>query len=129
MTLKPAVDFHMLDLEFRLGACARRRPRRGNEDAVRFSRRGRGPGVRTRLIRFRPGAVAPDIFVHDYWEEVYLLSGRLVTGCDGDGNGGTGFDAPSYACRPPNTQHGPFTSVDGCVFFEIQYYPGANDGS
>jgi hypothetical protein len=32
--------------------------------------------------------------------------------------------APSYACGPPSTEHGPFTSAQGCVFFEIQYYIG-----
>ncbi len=84
-------------------------------------------GVRTRLIRFQPGTVAPDIFLHDYWEEVYLISGGLVTGCDASGQGGEVFSAPAFACRPPGTPHGPFTSPDGCVFFEIQYYlnPGA----
>ena len=72
-------------------------------------------GVRTRLIRFRPGTVANDVFVHDYWEEVYLIDGHLNVG-------GDDFHAPSYACRPPGTPHGPFASPKGCVFFEIQYY-------
>ena len=83
-------------------------------------------GVRTRLIRFQPGTVAPDVFVHDYWEEVYLISGTLVNGCDATGQGGKPFTAPAYACRPPGTEHGPFTSAEGCIFFEIQYYVGAN---
>ena len=30
-------------------------------------------GVRTRLIRFQPGTVAASEFLHDYWEEVYLI--------------------------------------------------------
>lgn len=85
-------------------------------------------GVRTRLIRFLPGTIAPDLFLHDYWEEVYLISGRLITGCDASGQGGTAFEAPSYACRPPGTPHGPFTSIEGCIFFEIQYYYGNPDG-
>lgn len=86
-------------------------------------------GVRTRLIRFQPGTVAPNVFLHDYWEEVYLISGNLVNACDAQGAGGTEFTAPSYACRPPGTEHGPFTSENGCVFFEIQYYIGGADGS
>ena len=86
-------------------------------------------GVRTRLIRFQPGTVAPNLFVHDYWEEVYLISGKLVNGCDAQGVGGTEFTAPAYACRPPGTEHGPFTSTEGCTFFEIQYYVGDTDGS
>lgn len=79
-------------------------------------------GVRTRLIRFDPGTVAPMEFVHDYWEEVYLLSGTLISGCDAEGGGGSAQSAPAYACRPPGTVHGPFAAPEGCVFFEIQYY-------
>ncbi|WP_425093302.1 cupin domain-containing protein [Tropicimonas sp. S265A] len=79
-------------------------------------------GVRTRLIRFQPGTIAPDTFLHDYWEEVYLMEGTLIMGCDPDGTGGARHSAPGYACRPPGTPHGPFASPDGCVFFEIQYY-------
>ncbi|TMM50752.1 cupin domain-containing protein [Sulfitobacter sabulilitoris] len=74
-----------------------------------------GRGVRTRLIRFLPGTVAPDVFVHDYWEEVYLIDGDLTAA-------GQDHGAPSYACRPPGTPHGPFASLGGCLFFEIQYY-------
>lgn len=72
-------------------------------------------GVRTRLIRFRPGTVASSEFLHDYWEEVYLITGHLNAA-------GEDFYAPAYACRPPGTPHGPFASPEGCVFFEIQYY-------
>lgn len=79
-------------------------------------------GVRTRLIRFQPGTVAPDEFLHDYWEEVYLIDGTLIMGCDASGNGGSAHQAPGYACRPPGTPHGPFASPKGCLFFEIQYY-------
>ena len=81
-----------------------------------------GRGVRTRLIRFRPGTVAPAVFVHAYWEEVYLIEGTLIAGCDAEGRGGTAFSAPGYACRPPGTEHGPFAAPEGCLFFEIQYY-------
>jgi hypothetical protein len=72
-------------------------------------------GVRTRLIRFKPGTVADMQFLHDYWEEVYLIEGHLNAA-------GEDFHAPSYACRPPGTPHGPFASPEGCLFFEIQYY-------
>src|SRR5271168_2967829 len=37
-------------------------------------------GNRTRLLRFAPGAFTTEPFVHDYWEEVYLISGDLVVG-------------------------------------------------
>ena len=72
-------------------------------------------GVRTRLIRFQPGAVVNSEFLHDYWEEVYLIEGHLNVA-------GENFYAPSYACRPPGTPHSPFASPKGCSFLEIQYY-------
>ena len=40
----------------------------------------RKAGNRTRLLRFRPGAYTTAPFVHDYWEEVYLISGDLTVG-------------------------------------------------
>lgn len=85
--------------------------------------------LRTRLIRFQPEIVAPNFVLHDDREAVYPISGKLVNGCDASGAQGTEFAAPSCACRPPGTPHGPFTSKDGCVFLEIQHYMGAADGS
>ena len=35
------------------------------------------------------------------------------------------FKPPTYACRPPHTDHGPSKSVSGCVMFEIHYYDPA----
>jgi hypothetical protein len=35
-------------------------------------------GSRTRLLRFDPGIYTTAPFVHDYWEEVFLLSGDLM---------------------------------------------------
>lgn len=129
MVLKPPVPFHMLDPDTGW------EPVHGGAPGVEQKMLSGAldedakTGVRTRLIRFRPGTVAPNVFVHDYWEEVYLIAGTLVNGCDAHGAGGTAFDAPAYACRPPGTDHGPFTSAGGCVFFEIQYYTGTGDGS
>jgi hypothetical protein len=79
-------------------------------------------GSRTRLLRFAPGAFTTRPFVHDHWEEVYLVSGELAVGSDGAGKGGESFSAPTYACRPPGVFHGPFSSRDGCLLFEIHYY-------
>src|SRR3546814_12605454 len=58
-------------------------------------------GNRTRLLRFRPGAFTTEPFVHDYWAEVYLVSGDLNVGNDADGTGGEKLSADPYACRPP----------------------------
>ena len=82
-------------------------------------------GSRTRLLRFDPGVYTTEPFVHDHWEEVYLVSGDLTVGNDANGEGGEPFDAGTYACRPPGALHGPFKSENGCVLFEIHYYDPA----
>ncbi len=79
-------------------------------------------GSRSRLLRFKPGVYTTAPFVHEYWEEVYLVSGDLVVGNDGQGKGGTPFPPNTYACRPPGAAHGPFRSDTGCLLFEIHYY-------
>ena len=79
-------------------------------------------GNRTRLLRFRPGVYTVSPFVHDYWEEVYLISGDLIVGSDADGTGGEKFAPTTYACRPPGAIHGPFRSETGCLLLEIHYY-------
>jgi len=79
-------------------------------------------GTRTRLLRFDPGVFTTAPFVHEYWEEVYLVSGDLTVGNDAEGNGGESFAAPTYACRPPGAFHGPFRSDGGCLLLEIHYF-------
>src|SRR3954466_16213221 len=79
-------------------------------------------GSRTRLLRFDPGVYTTAPFVHDHWEEVYLMSGDLIVGKDTSGKGGEPFEAPTYACRLPGVYHGPFKSERGCMLFEIHYY-------
>lgn len=79
-------------------------------------------GNRTRLLRFAPGVFTTQPFVHDYWEEVYLVSGDLTVGNDAQGNRGENFRQHTYACRPPGVYHGPFKSEGGCVLMEIHYY-------
>ena len=73
-------------------------------------------------MRFEPGIFTTAPFVHDYWEEVYLLSGDLTVGNDAQGNGGTPFAANTYAVRPPGAGHGPFKSERGCLLLEMHYY-------
>lgn len=79
-------------------------------------------GSRTRLLRFRPGAYTTAPFVHEYWEEVFLVSGDLVVGSDAQGSGGENFSAHTYACRPPGVFHGPFKSETGCLLLEVHYF-------
>lgn len=79
-------------------------------------------GSRTRLLRFHPGIFSTKPFVHEYWEEVYLLSGDLIVGNNENGEGGEAFQPNTYACRPPGVHHGPFKSEGGCVLLEFHYF-------
>lgn len=79
-------------------------------------------GTRTRLLRFAPGVFTTAPFVHEYWEEVYLVSGDLTIGVDAEGEGGESFSPHTYACRPPGAAHGPFKSEGGCLLLEIHYF-------
>ena len=79
-------------------------------------------GTRTRLLRIGPGVFTTEPFVHDHWEEVYLLEGDFIVGSDANGQGGETFTGPTYACRPPGAAHGPFKSNGGCLMYEIHYY-------
>lgn len=82
-------------------------------------------GSRTRFLRFAPGVYTTEPFVHDYWEEVYLVSGDLIVGSDEKGEGGEKFHPNTYACRPPGVYHGPFKSDGGCVLLEVHFYDPA----
>jgi hypothetical protein len=50
--------------------------------------------VVTTLLRIDAGAFSTEPFMHDHWEEVYLLQGDLIVGGDGAGQGGQSFAAP-----------------------------------
>jgi hypothetical protein len=79
-------------------------------------------GNRTRLLRFLPGVFTTKPFVHEYWEEVYLISGDLIVG---DAGNQETFAPNTYACRPPGVHHGPFKSATGCLLLEIHYFDPA----
>lgn len=75
-------------------------------------------GVATRILRFEPGTdTTPNgVQVHDFWEEVYVIEGSLT-----DLRLGETFPAGHFACRPPGMEHGPWTSSDGCLTYEVRY--------
>lgn len=79
-----------------------------------------GKGHRTRLLRFSPGAFTTQPFSHSYWEEVLLVEGDMAV-ADSDGAVHK-FTPLTYACRPPNTPHGPFRSTGGCLLYEVHYF-------
>ena len=72
-------------------------------------------GSRTRLLRFAPGVFTTKPFFHEYWEEIFQLSGTLTVG-------GQTYGPMTYACRPPHVYHGPFSSKEGCLLLEIHYF-------
>ncbi|HET9686764.1 MAG TPA: cupin, partial [Pseudolabrys sp.] len=61
-------------------------------------------------------------FVHEYWEEVFLVSGDLTVGNDEQGTGGESFTPNTYAVRPPGACHGHFKSNGGGMLLEIHYF-------
>ena len=79
-------------------------------------------GIRTRLLRFHADARSSEPFVHEYWEEVLLISGDLIVGSADGKAGEKTFEPYTYACRPPGVQHGPFRSEGGCLLVEVHYY-------
>ena len=75
---------------------------------------GEDEGVTTRFLRFEAGAGNDAVVTHDFWEEIYIVSGTLECG-------GRPYPAGSVAVRPPGMPHGPFHSATGCVSFEVRY--------
>ncbi len=73
-------------------------------------------GDYTRLLHFQPGVETHDRLIHDFWEEVFIAEGYLI-----DKTLGKKFTAGMYACRPPGMEHGPYSTPEGCVTFEVRY--------
>ena len=119
---KPHLEFHAVDMQGGWAtppgypAGIEQKILAGGLDEARRS------GSRTRLLRFAPGVFTTAPFVHDYWEEVFLVEGDLTVGNDAEGRGGEPFSPGTYACRPPGAVHGPFKSNSGCLLLEIHYY-------
>jgi hypothetical protein len=74
-------------------------------------------GSRTRLLRLEAGAFSTQPFVHDYYEEVFVISGDLIVK-------GQPYPPNTYACRPPQIPHGPIKSNTGCLMLEFHYFLG-----
>lgn len=70
----------------------------------------------TRMLRFEPGTVTTQTLRHDFWEEVWIVSGSIF-----DLRINREFTAGMYACRPPGMAHGPWESPEGCLTFEVRY--------
>jgi hypothetical protein len=119
---KPHLEFHRLDLNAGWETIEGYPPTIQQKILASDLDERHKMGSRTRLLRFERGAYTTVPFVHDHWEEVYLLSGDLTVGSDDQGRGGESFKSPTYACRPPGALHGPFSSKQGCTLYETHYY-------
>ncbi|MDI6895567.1 MAG: cupin domain-containing protein [Bacillota bacterium] len=105
------------EIEFSLLADAEWRAAEGYPPGVKEKVLANDPetGALTRLLRFEPGARTTQVLAHDFWEEVYILEGKLI-------QGESVFEQGSYACRPPGMLHGPYYAPEGCTTFEVRYY-------
>ncbi|MCK5778472.1 MAG: cupin domain-containing protein [Rhodospirillales bacterium] len=78
-------------------------------------------GAVTRITRWAAGTVSPEPSIHEWCEEVFIVSGTLSIGTPE--NEQDVLTTGTYAVRPPNVPHGPFFTKDGCVMVEFLYYP------
>jgi hypothetical protein len=119
---KPYLEFHAIDLSAGWEPVG---PDQGVEQKIlsggldEANRRGSV----TRLLRMLPGTVTSEVLRHEFWEEVYVMSGdyRIL---DKD-SGATIEEFPAggaYACRPPGKDHGPFATNNGAMLIEIRYF-------
>lgn len=109
---RPELEFHAPRGEWR------RPPGLQSEGIVeQILSRDAASGSYTRILRFEPGADTSrdGVQVHDFWEEVYIVSGDLT-----DLRLREAFTAGMYACRPPGMPHGPWRSEGGAVMIEFR---------
>ena len=74
-------------------------------------------GSYTRLLKFPPIDNTELTLTHEFWEEVYLVSGTLHDIAKNET-----YLPGYYACRVPGMVHGPYNIPYGAVTFEIRYY-------
>ena len=74
-------------------------------------------GSVSRLLKYEPGTVTNDVLQHDFYEEIYVLSGTLI-----DMGKNLTLKAGYYGYRRPGMVHGPYSSPDGMMTFEIRNY-------
>lgn len=92
-------------------------------DAVGISEKmlagGLDQGVRTRLLKLEAGTQTPAAHAHDYWEEIYIISGSMFVGTPDGGE--RRVTAPAYACREPGFMHGPVRTDEDCLLIEFSW--------
>ena len=61
-------------------------------------------GAETRITRWAAGTISGSLSVHDWCEEVFIVSGTLSIGTPEDEE--KTLEAGTYAVRPPHVPHG-----------------------
>ncbi len=74
-------------------------------------------GSVTRLLKYEPGTVFSEVLSHDFYEEIYVLSGTLI-----DKGKNLTLKAGYYGYRHPGMKHGPYSSPDGMMTLEMRNY-------
>ncbi len=82
-------------------------------------------GKRTRLLKLDAGCQTPAAHAHDYWEEIYVISGSMIEGTAETGE--KRAVAPAFASREPGFVHGPVRTDEECLLIEFSWFPDAND--
>jgi len=95
------------------------RPVEGEPEGVyeKILSRDEETGSYTRLLKFAPGLKLTEVLAHDFWEEVYIISGVLI-----DTRKKLTFGPGFYACRPPGMLHGPYEIPIGCTTLETRTF-------
>jgi hypothetical protein len=73
-------------------------------------------GNYTRLLKFPPKTIVPDVLSHDFCEEVYIIDGYLK-----DTSKEITMAKGYYGSRLVGMKHGPYDIPLGCVTLEFRY--------
>jgi len=92
-------------------------PKSGNA-TIRILSHDAETGDQTSVLTHPPGSSwgAP-VCLHDYWEEAYILEGRIY-----DETLQKWFEKGSFCCRPPYMKHGPYKADPEAGCEEICYW-------
>lgn len=69
-----------------------------------------------RLLQVDANVRTETVAVHDYYEEVFILEGRLI-----DRTLEETFTVGMYASRTPGMEHGPYDYPERCLMLEHRY--------
>ena len=117
--MKPQSDMHSADdiPWTEIGAGASSAKGKGVTEKI-LSQDPDHPEYMSRLVKLEKGVRSDEIQRHPFWEEVWMLKGKIVD----EGNGLTATEG-YYACRHPGMPHGPFHVEEEAMTFEVHYMP------